>query len=95
MFPKARVARADLDISSKKKVWKKTVCDFEDGKIDILVGTQTISKGFHFPKVTLVGILWADLNLNIPLYNATERALQQHYKGEYLNSGLPTRCQQG
>jgi len=77
MFPIARIGRADLDVSSKKKVWHQTVCDFEEGKIDIFVGTQTISKGFHFPNVTLVGILWADLNLNIPIYNATERALQQ------------------
>jgi len=77
MFPLASVARADLDVSSKKNLWKKTIQDFEDGLIDILVGTQTISKGFHFPRVTLVGILWADLNLNIPVYNATERGLQQ------------------
>ncbi len=77
MFPLSSVKRADLDVSSKKKLWKKTISDFESGAIDILVGTQTIAKGFHFPKVTLVGILWADLNLNIPVYNATECALQQ------------------
>lgn len=77
MFPTAHIGRADLDVSSKKKLWKQMVHDFEAGTIDILVGTQTIAKGFHFPNVTLVGILWADLNLHIPVYNATERALQQ------------------
>ncbi len=50
---------------------------FEAGEIDILVGTQTITKGYHFPKVTLVGILWADINLSIPMYNAAEVTLQQ------------------
>src|SRR5205085_8096788 len=41
------------------------------------VGTQTITKGYHFPNVTLIGILWADLNLNFPIYNASETTLQQ------------------
>lgn len=77
LFPRARVARADLDTTMKKKVWDKTVKDFEEGSIDILVGTQTITKGFHFPNVTLVGIIWADLNIHFPLYNASETALQQ------------------
>lgn len=45
--------------------------------INILVGTQTITKGFHFPHVTLVGVLWADLHLGFPVYNAAETALQQ------------------
>jgi primosomal protein N' (replication factor Y) len=48
-----------------------------DGNIDILVGTQTITKGYHFPNVTLVGIIWADINLQLPFYNATEITLQQ------------------
>jgi len=77
IFPYARIGRADLDTSSKKKLWQKTMQDFESGCIDILVGTQTIAKGFHFPKVTLVGILWADLNLHFPIFNATETTLQQ------------------
>ena len=50
---------------------------FSSGAIDILVGTQTITKGFHFPRVTLAGILWADVNLNFPVYNASETTLQQ------------------
>ena len=49
--------------TTKKKLWQQTMQDFESGETNILVGTQTISKGFHFPRVTLVGILWADLNL--------------------------------
>lgn len=77
LFPTARIGRADMDVSSKKKVWKQTMDDFDSGAIDILVGTQTITKGFHFPNVTLVGILWADLNLHFPIYNAAETTLQQ------------------
>lgn len=77
LFPSAKIGRADMDVSSKKKVWKQTMDDFDAGAIDILVGTQTITKGFHFPNVTLVGILWADLNLHFPIYNAAETTLQQ------------------
>lgn len=77
LFPDARIARADLDVSTHKKVWQQTLAQFEQGAIDILVGTQTITKGYHFPKVTLVGILWADLNLHFPIYNAGETTLQQ------------------
>lgn len=77
LFPTARIARGDLDITARKKEWQKTLEQFMRGDIDILVGTQTITKGYHFPKVTLVGIIWADINLNFPLYNASETTLQQ------------------
>lgn len=77
LFPAAKIARADMDVSSKKKVWQQTLDNFHNGVIDILVGTQTITKGFHFPNVTLVGVLWADLNLHFPMYNASEVSLQQ------------------
>lgn len=77
LFPSARIARADMDTTTKKNEWKKTMADFAAGNIDILIGTQTITKGYHFPKVTLVGIIWADLNLHFPRYNATETTLQQ------------------
>lgn len=77
MFPHATIARADLDTSTKKKVWQQTITDMMENKINILVGTQTITKGFHFPHVTLVGVLWADLQLSFPVYNAAETALQQ------------------
>ncbi len=77
LFPFARIGRADLDTTRKKKLWHETVAAFKEKKLDILVGTQTITKGYHFPGVTLVGILWADLNLHFPTYNATETTLQQ------------------
>ncbi len=77
LFPDARIARADLDVTINKKKWRQTIESFEVGSIDILVGTQTITKGYHFPRVTLVGILWADINLSLPLYNAAEVSLQQ------------------
>lgn len=77
LFPSAIIERADLDTTSKKKIWQQTVQNFYDKKIDILVGTQSISKGYHFPHVTLVGILWADVNLHFPMYNAAETTLQQ------------------
>jgi len=77
LFPQAKIGRADLDTTRKKKLWQETLGAFQDKKMDILVGIQTITKGFHFPGVTLVGILWADLNLHFPIYNATETTLQQ------------------
>ncbi len=77
MFPTATIARADMDTTQRKKQWQQTMQDFHAGEIDILVGTQTITKGYHFPKVTLVGILWADLNLHFPIFNAAETTLQQ------------------
>jgi len=77
LFPHAVIQRADADTTAKKKVWQQTVQDFYDKKIDILVGTQSITKGYHFPHVTLVGILWADVNLHFPIYNAAETTLQQ------------------
>ena len=77
LFPHACIVRADMDSTINKKRWQATIADMLDGKIDILVGTQTITKGYHFPNVTLVGILWADANLNFPLYNAFETTVQQ------------------
>lgn len=77
LFPCAKIERADLDTTSQKKAWQKTVVSFVNREINILVGTQTITKGYHFPGVTLVGILWADINLHLPMFNAAEVALQQ------------------
>ncbi|MFA5075220.1 MAG: primosomal protein N' [Candidatus Babeliales bacterium] len=77
LFPQAQVERADLDSTSKKRAWQETLKKFEHGDIDILVGTQLITKGYHFTKITLVGILWADLNLHFPVFNASETTLQQ------------------
>jgi primosomal protein N' (replication factor Y) len=77
IFPQAHVARADMDTTRNKKIWQQTMEAMHAGTIDILVGTQTITKGYHFPKVTLVGILWADLNLHFPMFNSAETTLQQ------------------
>lgn len=77
LFPQARIGRADMDTTINKKVWQKTITAFEDQELDILVGTQTITKGYDFPNVTLVGIIWADIDLNFPFYNAQESALQK------------------
>jgi len=77
LLPQARIARADADVSKKKKAWKEMLDQFAAGEIDILVGTQIITKGFHFPGVTLVGIVWADSSVNFPSYDAHEVALQQ------------------
>jgi len=77
LLPNARIARADLDSTVNRKKWQQTLSAFEKGDIDILVGTQTITKGYHFTNVTLVGIIWADLNLHMPLFNAGETTLQQ------------------
>jgi len=77
LFPSAKIARADMDTTSQKKAWQKTVENFAQGNIDILVGTQTVTKGYHFPGVTLVGILWADLHFHFPFYNAAETAFAQ------------------
>lgn len=77
LLPTARIGRADMDSTVNKKEWQQTLNHFSNGDIDILVGTQTITKGYDFPNVTLVGIIWADLNLHFPVYNAAEVALQQ------------------
>ena len=77
MFPQAKIGRADLDATINKKKWQTTLDAFAAQELDILVGTQTITKGYHFPKVTLVGLIWADINLSIPVFNAAETALQQ------------------
>lgn len=77
LFPNARIERADMDTTTKKRSWAQTVDQMQQGEVDILVGTQSITKGYHFPGVTLVGVLWADLNLHFPMYNAAETSLQQ------------------
>ena len=68
----ARVLRMDADTTSKKGSHFKIINDFNDGKYDILIGTQMISKGLNFPNVTLVGVINADASLNIPNYKSAE-----------------------
>jgi primosomal protein N' (replication factor Y) (superfamily II helicase) len=76
MFPKAIVRRMDADSMTRKEAYRDTLRNFRAGKIDILVGTQMIAKGLHFPNVTLVGIINADLALHLPDFRAGERAFQ-------------------
>jgi len=76
LFPKARVKRMDADVMKRKEDYRKVLGDFRTGKIDILIGTQMIAKGLHFPNVTLVGIIYADLALNMPDFRAGERTFQ-------------------
>jgi len=75
-FPKARVQRMDSDIMTKKNLYREIFSAFRVGKIDILVGTQMIAKGLHFPNVTLVGIIFADMALHLPDFRAGERTFQ-------------------
>jgi primosomal protein N' (replication factor Y) len=76
LFPHARVVRMDSDSLKRKDDYRRILGDFRAGKIDILVGTQMIAKGLHFPNVTLVGIIYADLALHQPDFRAGERTFQ-------------------
>ena len=76
LFPHARIARMDSDVLKKKNDFRRILGDFRTGKIDILLGTQMIAKGLHFPNVTLVGIIFADLALHLPDFRAGERTFQ-------------------
>ena len=75
-FPKANVRRMDADSMTRKEAYREALRNFRTGKIDILVGTQMIAKGLHFPNVTLVGIINADLALHLPDFRAGERTFQ-------------------
>jgi primosomal protein N' (replication factor Y) len=76
VFPKAKFARIDADAMRRKNALRDTLHAFKTHKIDILIGTQMIAKGLHFPNVTLVGILNADLGLHVPDFRAGERTFQ-------------------
>ena len=76
MFPRARVARIDADTMAKKDLFRKVLSDFRAGRYDMLLGTQMIAKGLDFPRVTLVGIIDADLSLQLPDFRAAERTFQ-------------------
>ncbi|HMJ89452.1 MAG TPA: primosomal protein N', partial [Candidatus Acidoferrum sp.] len=76
LFPHARITRMDSDTLKRKEDYRRILGDFRAGKIDILVGTQMIAKGLHFPNVTLVGIIYADLSLHMPDFRAGERTFQ-------------------
>jgi primosomal protein N' (replication factor Y) len=76
MFPEARVQRMDLDTTRAKNAYQQIIQEFEDGGIDILVGTQMVSKGLDFDNVSMVGIFDADRIIHFPEFRATERAFQ-------------------
>lgn len=76
LFPGARIRRADLDTMRAKGAYDSIYRDMMDGSIDILLGTQMIAKGFDFPRVTVVGIIAADVSLNQPDVRAGERTFQ-------------------
>ena len=76
IFPLAVIERIDSDSLNSGKKFQKILKDFYDGKIDILAGTQIISKGLDFPDVTLVGVINADIGLLNPDFRATEKTFQ-------------------
>lgn len=80
MYPTARIIRMDQDTTSKKGAHEKIINDFKEYKYDILLGTQMISKGLDFPKVTLVGIINADSTLNIPSFRSSEKTFSLLYQ---------------
>lgn len=75
-FKDARVLRMDVDTTRGKNSYEDIYNTFKEGKADILIGTQMISKGLDFKNVTLVGVLAADMSINIPDYRAAERTFQ-------------------
>jgi primosomal protein N' (replication factor Y) len=76
LFPKAKIARMDLDSTRSKYAYKQIIDDFESGSVDILIGTQMVTKGLDFKNVQVVGILNADSILNYPDFRSFERAFQ-------------------
>ena len=76
LFPDARVARMGLDTTRTRAAYERIIADFEQGRTDILIGTQMVSKGLDFDHVSVVGILNADTMLNYPDFRAYERAFQ-------------------
>jgi len=76
LFPQARIARMDLDTTRTRSAYEQILDDFAAGHTDILVGTQMVTKGLDFDRVSIVGILSADTMLNQPDFRAYERAFQ-------------------
>ncbi len=75
-FPAARLARLDRDSTRRRGSLRKTLIDFSEGKLDILVGTQMLAKGHDFPNVTFVGVVAADAGLQFPDFRSAERVFQ-------------------
>ena len=76
LLPGARIARLDSDSAADRRVFLKILRAMHEREIDILVGTQMIAKGHHFPHVTLVGVVWADGGLSMPDFRAAEKTFQ-------------------
>lgn len=91
LCPGARVSRMDSDTMTKAEDYENALMAFKRGDTDILLGTQMIAKGLHFPKVTLVGILNADLSLCVPDFRAEERTFQllTQVAGRAGRGGIP------
>ena len=75
-LPEARVDRLDRDLAQKRGAVERVLAAFEKGETDVLVGTQMIAKGHDFPRVTLVGVIDADVGLGLPDFRAAERTFQ-------------------
>lgn len=76
LFPEARIERMDLDTTRTRTAYENIISDFQEGRTDILIGTQMVSKGLDFDNVAVVGIINADTLLNYPDFRAMERAFQ-------------------
>jgi primosomal protein N' (replication factor Y) len=76
ILPEARVIRMDVDTTGKKGSHERLLREFQEGKADILLGTQMIAKGLDFPNITLVGVLSADTMLHLPDFRSSEKTFQ-------------------
>jgi primosomal protein N' (replication factor Y) len=93
LFPDLRVSRIDTDSIRRKGSLEKTIDDFRQGRIDILLGTQMVAKGLNFPGVRLVGIVNADMGLHLPDFRSAERTFSLITQvagraGRYADNGL-------
>ena len=75
-FPGTTILRLDRDTTKRSKTHEELLSQFREGKAQVLVGTQMVAKGLHFPSVNLVGVVSADVGLNIPDYRTGERIFQ-------------------
>lgn len=76
LFPDARIVRMDVDTTREKNAHEKILSRFRSGEANVMIGTQMIAKGLDFPNVTLVGVMAADMTLNLPDFRSTERTFQ-------------------
>jgi primosomal protein N' (replication factor Y) len=76
LFKNAKILRADRDTTSRKNTFEQIYYSFKNHEADILIGTQMIGKGLHIPNVKLVGVILADIGLNIPDFKSSERNFQ-------------------